>query len=899
MTLEKENRSKRAKSFIIITLFLCAPILIHYASQKPPSLTLESHNSRIDRYSTVSNSPISFDGSNSSQTNGSKYFVSKTISLDSGGLIPEGVAYSQNGYIYVTYGTNLISIINASSDKIVKDITVGSSSYSAAYGITYGSNGLVYVTGTSPSNTGSNSVTVINSATNLVVDNITLGSFPEGIVYGNNGFIYVVNAQSNNVSVIDSSTNKVVDTVSLGSYLTSFKLLISGITYAPNGMIYVVNPNINGNNVFVIDSASNKIVANISVGSQPRGIVYGGGSVYVTNTQSNNVSVINISVNKVVANISTMSYPYGISSSSNYIYVTNSNNNSLTIISTSTNTVKEKISVGTEPSQVTAGSDGCIYVTNELSDSLSIITTNINEVFFVERGLYSGFPWNVSIGESTNSSSSNQITFKLANGTYSYHVFTSDTNLSASSAYGTINVNGGPIWIYEYFYIHRYEVKFLETGLISGKKWSINLTNGQSYSSSANNISFSEPNGSYSFVVSNISNYIVNNSRGQFEVSGETVLENINFTMLPLVKIIVSPSSAIVSINGVKEITHNGAISIYLRQGFYYINASEYDYKDYSDCVNLSYNHTYYYNISLSSIGNEGYLSGSIFPQKSTIMANGIPIPVSDGHFNSTLPDGTYYISLMDYGYQDIVKEVNITSGKTSVINVSLTPFSDTITLSGSLDPGNASLVVDGFVAYVNSSGYYSIIVPIGTYTVSVFESGYFPYSTPLTLRTNETKNFTLVKEPESTSTVVNNSLTAIGYNVTASNLSNNGGEISLSFNSSANGSLIIAVPFADLENTSLSEILNSTIYINGVQYLNYTLSISSNYTVILNVYGLNSGDPKLYWEYSPSAIIPKPVVPSPKPVTQPLSEPEIIFATLLIGIALGISGSYLRKKVR
>ena len=141
-------------------------------------------------------------------------------------------------------------------------------------------------------------------------------------------------------------------------------------------------------------------------------------------------------------------------------------------------------------------------------------------------------------------------------------------------------------------------------------------------------------------------------------------------------------------------------------------------------------------NVSFTQVTNAGYLAGTVSPSNATIVANGVIIPVSNRHFNSSLSPGTYYVSFTAGGYNSLVKEINITAGKTSTLDISLAPVTNSITLSGYLTPGNASLVVDGFVAYVNSTGYYHISLSAGAYTIYVYESGYYPYSKNITLST-------------------------------------------------------------------------------------------------------------------------------------------------------------------
>ena len=67
------------------------------------------------------------------------------------------------------------------------------------------------------------------------------------------------------------------------------------------------------------------------------------------------------------------------------------------------------------------------------------------------------------------------------------------------------------------------------------------------------------------------------------------------------------------------------------------------------------------------------------------------------------------------------------------------------------------------------------------------------------------------------------------------------------------------------MKNATISEILSSRLYINGIQYTNFTVAISSSggtYSVILTVNNL-TGDPTLTWLYSPTATPPLKSSPS------------------------------------
>ena len=799
--------------------------------------------------------------------NGSTNNVISTIDV---GQHPSGAAFdSSNGYVYVANAySNNVSVINGSTDSVIATISVGSGPSGVAFDPI---NGYIYVT-----NYESDNVSVINGSTNNVISTIDVGSYPQRAAFDSaNGYVYVTNFLSNNVSVINGSSNKFISTVDVGSYP-------HGVAFDPtNGYIYVTNDG--SGNVSVINGSTNNVISTIDVGSSPYGAVFdsSNGYVYVTNTGSGNVSVINGSTNRVISTISVGLGPLGAAfdSANGYVYVTDFTSGSVLVINGSTNKVTQSISVGLFPTAVAVDSlNGNIYVTNIESDNVSVINGSSNSVIAT---ISVGSGPIISIFDTEIFSTG--IVFDPNNG----YVYV--TNVAS----GTVSIISTSALNMKY-----YTVTFTESNLPSGTTWAVTL-NGTAESSTSSTISFYEPNGTYSYSVSSPSHYTVSPSSGYVSVNANNASVVVNYSRYAYLKIFVSPSSAVVSINGVNETTNSGSLSTYLNQGYYYLNASESGYRPYSDYVYLSYNSNYSHSIILQKISNAGYLTGSVSPSSATIVVSGTAIPVSNGHFNASLSPGTYYVSFTANGYNSIVKEINITTGKTSTLDVSLTPVSNSITLSGYISPENASLVVNGFIAYVNSSGYYHISVSAGTYTISIYENGYFPYSENVTLSSSRVMNFTLVKEPKATSTTSSNNTVATGYNVTVSNITTGNGIILVSFNANANGTLIVQIPYSSMKNATISEILNSTVYINGVPYKNYTVSISSNYTIILKVYGLKSGDPTLSWKYSPSGIVPTPTPPSSVSPPPSLFVYEVMGAIIAVGIVAGVVAMTLGKRRR
>ena len=90
-------------------------------------------------------------------------------------------------------------------------------------------------------NTGSGTVSVINGTTNNVVKNISTGAGPIGITYNEyNGNIYVTNSINGTVSVIDGLLNTVIDTIDVFASDNN----LTGITFNSNNEnVYVANTN--------------------------------------------------------------------------------------------------------------------------------------------------------------------------------------------------------------------------------------------------------------------------------------------------------------------------------------------------------------------------------------------------------------------------------------------------------------------------------------------------------------------------------------------------------------------------------------------------------------------------------------------------------------------------------
>ncbi len=174
------------------------------------------------------------------------------------------------------------------------------------------------------------------------------------------------------------------------------------------------------------------------------------------------------------------------------------------------------------------------------------------------------------------------------------------------------------------------------------------------------------------------------------------------------------------------------------------------------------------------------------------------------------------------------------------------------VSFSGTVEPADASVVLNGVVAPVSPNGSFAVSVMPGVYDVSVTAPGYFPVGQRLALSASTVVAYTLTPEPAATSTESSGAVTAIGYNVTILTLENRTGRITVTFTAGSNAELLITVPYAAVANVTIGEILSSQVYVNGVTSTDFTITLTSTYLVTMAVSGLPA-DPTLVWALSPA----------------------------------------------
>ncbi len=433
-----------------------------------------------------------------------------------------GIAYDWiRGEIFTANTqTDNLSVLSVATGQIVKNISVGTNPQAVAYDPVTGK---VFV-----ANYGTNNVSVISDTTNAVVATIPVGGSPDRLVYDSGkGEMFVSNYNSANLTVISDATDAVVASVPIAQIGSSEP---SGMAYDPAlGEVFVAVQF--HNEVDVVSDVNNSVVASIPVGIRPVDAIYDPGAavVFVQNYGSNNISELSPVTNTVIRTIPGGQEPdaSAIDSAAGEIAIANQFSDNVSILSDVTDSVVESIPnlPGTNPEGVAfVNSTGQFFVTD--GGRLTVIGTPppMYGITFSESGLQSGTSWSVTLSGTPQTSMTSTVTFTEPNGTYSFALGTV-AGYTTSPSSGSVTVNGGPVSepiAFASTVTGQFAVTFTESGLPSGTSWTVTLK-GSPQTSATSTVTFTEPNGTYSYSVGPTSGYGPNPSNGTLTVSGATV----------------------------------------------------------------------------------------------------------------------------------------------------------------------------------------------------------------------------------------------------------------------------------------------------------------------------------------------------------------------------------------
>lgn len=302
--------------------------------------------------------------------------------------------------------------------------------------------------------------------------------------------------------------------------------ILGGLTWA-NGIVYVAG----GSEIYAVDSNNGTILWNCtapggeSIGAEP---VVADGRLYVASGDfgtHGNLTAFGIPLS-VTATTSTFNgtapLPVDLFAAAQggmppYVYAWQFGDGNSSNGSSPVHTYSEG---GTYPARVTVTD-----AANDSADALLLIRVKATYALtFTATGLRSGTEWwvNLTNGQSYNSTTAT-ISFDEPNGTYNYAV--SSGNNSYTAAGGFFHVDGAGVFEIVAFDLVKYPITFIASGLPSGTSWSVTLNDG-TQTSTTSEITFTEPNGTYSYVVGDVRGWHQSTLpyTGLVTVSGSTVI---------------------------------------------------------------------------------------------------------------------------------------------------------------------------------------------------------------------------------------------------------------------------------------------------------------------------------------------------------------------------------------
>ena len=247
------------------------------------------------------------------------------------------------------------------------------------------------------------------------------------------------------------------------------------------------------------------------------------------------------------------------------------------------------------------------YKTNVALSGGQNLLLHVNEylVEFNETGLPEGSQWFVNLSQGTHSSITGNIKLYLSNGSYHFNISGSNGDYRPNITAGTFTVAGAPITVDAGFSPVLYNVTFREVSLPAGTEWSIVLSN-SNFSSKNDTVVIQVINGTYDFVVENLTDYYTLNYSYSLTVSGKNLSEEVLFHRYATISGTIFPSGANLSINGITVTVTNGKFNFSTIAGNYTIKVTSYGYHDYTRNLTLAPGQNVSLTINLTKVPQSG-----------------------------------------------------------------------------------------------------------------------------------------------------------------------------------------------------------------------------------------------------------------------------------------------------
>ncbi|MCI4339512.1 MAG: YncE family protein [Thermoplasmata archaeon] len=334
---------------------------------------------------------------------------------------------------------------------------------------------------------------LLNPATGL-----STGTAPTGYAWASvydsiTGDLWVLNRGSDNLTVLNPALHSVAN-LTPGPFPNAIAF------DSANGNIYVTDSS--AGDVWVFNGATHSFLTTIPItaGASLNAILYDphNEGVYVADGTGDNLTIINGTSEKTVGSSPAGLAPLSLAfdSTNDTIWVANSGN--FTVVSDATN--KSVANVSDPYAYGRLAFDSATNVIYDAGNSESIVS-GIGASNYSVLGM-------IYLGENEYSSG---ITYDPVN---------HDTYVSTADA-GIISTIGRPV--------PTYPVQFVETGLPSGKAWSVTL-NGTTNGSTTSVVGYQLSNYTYSYTIGAVVGYVANMTGGSVIVNGSGKTVNLHFT---------------------------------------------------------------------------------------------------------------------------------------------------------------------------------------------------------------------------------------------------------------------------------------------------------------------------------------------------------------------------------
>ena len=177
------------------------------------------------------------------------------------------------------------------------------------------------------------------------------------------------------------------------------------------------------------------------------------------------------------------------------------------------------------------------------------VTVNIHfevtyyDVTFNESGLPAGLIWGIHFAGREVTLSNSSFVFHQYRGTYPFSITSSNVTFRPDPASGSITITNSNTTENVLFSQQDYKISFIESGLVGGTNWYVNVS-GQNQSSESTIINFNLTNGSYEFSVSPIEGYNITGENGSFTVNGRNAYFQVDFVSTQAYTFIVTGLSS-------------------------------------------------------------------------------------------------------------------------------------------------------------------------------------------------------------------------------------------------------------------------------------------------------------------------------------------------------------------